>query len=272
MDVTSIMSKDPITVTPTMPVAEARELLDTEDIRHAPVLRDGQLVGVISDRDLYPTESELAPSLEAGGEARVRTVGDVMHDDFTTVSPEDTVVTAAVDFTVEKIGCLPVLSDKRLVGILSELDMLVAYARACRDGGLVDPSDQPPVAELMTPGPLAVTADTLVSDAIRTCVRLHARHLPIVDGENLVGIVSARDLRRCEVAGKAEQTPVGEIMADEPITVGPRDPAPDAATLMATAKVSALPVLQDGKLVGLLTLTDLLDHCMATLREPDGSA
>ena len=193
MDVTSIMSRDPISVSPTMSVADARSLLDAEDIRHAPVLSEGQLVGVISDRDLYPTSSELALPEGPADATPVRTVKDVMHADFPTVSPEDTVVTAAVDFTVEKIGCLPVLSDGRLVGMLSEMDMLTAFSRACRDGGLVDPSDQPPVTDPLTPGPLAITADTLVDDAIATCVRLHARHLPIVDGDRLLGIVSARD-------------------------------------------------------------------------------
>ena len=130
----------------------------------------------------------------------------------------------------------------------------------------------PCIGEVMTAAPLSVPIDATVRSAEDAMIDHDVRHLPVTEGGALVGIVSARDLRRCEVAGKAEQTPVGEIMADEPITVGPRDPAPDAATLMATAKVSALPVLQDGKLVGLLTLTDLLDHCMATLREPDGSA
>jgi acetoin utilization protein AcuB len=269
MDVTSIMSKDPITVTPTMPVADARKLLDTEDIRHAPVLSEGRLVGVISDRDLYPTEAELTPVFQGSGETAVRTVQDVMHGQFTTVSPDDTVITAAVDFSVEKIGCLPVMRDEDLVGILSEMDMLLAFSRACQVGGLVDPSDHPPVADLMTPGPLAVTADTLTSDAIRTCIRIHARHLPVVDRDRLIGIVSARDLRRCDMAGKADEMTIGEIMEGEPITVGPQDPTPDAAALMATAKVSALPVVEGGKLVGLLTMTDLLDHCMATLREPD---
>ncbi len=268
MDVAAIMSKNPITIEPSLPVSEARELLDNEDIRHAPVVRDGRLVGVVSDRDLYPTAEELSNVVSGAGPTR--TVAQVMHAEFTAVSPEDTVVTAAVDFSIEKIGCLPVLSGSDLVGILSELDMLVAFAQACRDGGLVDPVDQPCASVLMAPETVAVTADTAVSEAILICRDLHARHLPVVEGDRLIGIVSSRDLGRCEAAGRADEDTIASIMQTEPITVGPDDPTPDVAMLMATAKVSALPVVRDGKLVGILTITDLLDHCMNTLREPDG--
>ncbi len=272
MDVAQIMSRDPITVSPDLPVLQARHLLEAEDIRHAPVVEGGRLVGVVSDRDLVPVEEEVAPELAGAGGAPLRTVADVMHRDITTVAPEDTVVTAAVDFTVERIGCLPVLSDGALVGILSEMDMLVAFSRACRDGGLVDPADHPPVADLMTENPLAVSPDTTVAEAIGTCRGIHARHLPVVaDGRRLAGIVSSRDLVRSERAGRAHEQTVADVMAGEVLTVGPQDATPDAAVLMATAKVSALPVVHDGGLVGILTLTDLLNHCMGTLREPDGS-
>jgi len=271
MDVAAIMTREPITVDPTLPVTDARRILEDEDIRHVPVMQGGRLVGVVSDRDLNPTEDELFAVGELASTSRVRTIADVMRRDVTTVAPEDTVVTAAIDFSLEKIGCLPVVSDDRLVGILSEMDMLVAFARACKDGALVDPSDQPAVADLMTETPVAVAPDATVDDAIRTCRELHTRHLPVVDGVQLVGIVSTRDLGRCEVGGGAQETLVREVMGTEPLTVSPTDPTPDAAALMATAKVSALPVVSDSQLVGILTLTDLVNHCMGTLREPDGT-
>ena len=136
MDVATIMSREPITVSPDLSVCEARTLLENEDIRHAPVVRDGQLVGVISDRDLNPTEDELFAAEVLREDAPPRTIADVMHRQVTTVTPEDTVVTAAVDFSMEKIGCLPVVDeDGVFVGLLTETDLLRAAIVATPESG-----------------------------------------------------------------------------------------------------------------------------------------
>jgi CBS domain-containing membrane protein len=97
------------------------------------------------------------------------------------------------------------------------------------------------------------------------------RHLPVVAGERVVGILSQRDLFRAAVSsllqlgGEAERkwlagVPVKAVMTAEPFTVGPRVPIRTAVEMMVEKKIGCLPVIEDGKLVGLLSESDCLVH------------
>lgn len=94
------------------------------------------------------------------------------------------------------------------------------------------------------------------------------RHFPVVEDDELVGVVSQRDLYRAslgtvmqygEKAQRAflESIVVKEIMVD-PISIGPDAPVGDAARLMMEHKIGCLPVLEDDRLVGIVTETDML--------------
>ena len=97
------------------------------------------------------------------------------------------------------------------------------------------------------------------------------RHTPVLDdhSDDLVGIVSQRDLFRGALAGAlgygqhAQQTVMGmlfikDIMSTDPITTTPDTPLVDAARVMLERKIGCLPVLEDGRLVGILTESDFL--------------
>ena len=94
------------------------------------------------------------------------------------------------------------------------------------------------------------------------------RHFPVVEDDELVGVVSQRDLYRAslgtvmqygEKAQRAflESVAIKEVMAD-PISIGPDAPVRDAARLMIEHKIGCLPVLEDNRLVGIVTETDML--------------
>jgi len=115
----------------TLSVADA--LMRADRIRHLPVLDDdGRLVGIVSHRDLV--FNALVRALGFGTAARSRTldsilVKEVMTEDVVTTAP-DTGITAAAQVMVErKIGCLPVIDEGVLVGMLSESDVVSAVAR-----------------------------------------------------------------------------------------------------------------------------------------------
>jgi acetoin utilization protein AcuB len=97
------------------------------------------------------------------------------------------------------------------------------------------------------------------------------RHLPILDddGEHLVGILSQRDMFRGALARALgfgdrghrkvlDTLAVKEVMTTEVVTTGPHSPVAEAARVMLERKIGALPVLQDGKLVGILTESDFV--------------
>ena len=95
------------------------------------------------------------------------------------------------------------------------------------------------------------------------------RHLPVVDGGKLVGIISDRDLKQSMTsAALATEGPArdrlldeltaGQVMTRAVVTIGPMFGVEEAARLMATRKISALPVTEEGRLVGIVTGTDVL--------------
>lgn len=132
MYISRYMIKEPVTVTPEMSLAEARRLLNENHFRHLPVVdRDGQLVGMISDRDLrsaYPSsllvESE---RLQVYKQVEKAVVADIMSTDCIALTPESTLDDALLLFDRDRMGALPVLEDGRVVGILSSWDLLTAY-------------------------------------------------------------------------------------------------------------------------------------------------
>jgi acetoin utilization protein AcuB len=127
----------------------------------------------------------------------------------------------------------------------------------------------------MTRGPVAVTPESTLADALRLTRQHRIRHLPVVRGEELAGVLSDRDIRLAmpspltvsdpERAAFLERTPVGEMMTREVITAGPLDTVEDAAKLMRRHRVGCLPVVSaTGALLGILTETDIL-HVFAEL-------
>lgn len=126
------------------------------------------------------------------------------------------------------------------------------------------------VADCMTRGVASIRADALARGAAVMMRTRRIRHLPVVDGDRgLVGIVTDRDLRQVlfdpAIQARAGHIPdllktvtVGEIMTRAVVTTRPETPLRDAAWLMHEQKVGALPVVTRGRLVGILTETDVL--------------
>jgi CBS domain-containing protein len=119
--------------------------------------------------------------------AAVTTIGDLMTEDVLTVAPEDTLGEAAAKMTERGIGAVIVSDFGRMIGILSERDIMRAVADRIH-------SSEARVREWMTADPITATADTSVEDAGRTMLEHGFRHLPVVQDERAIGIVSIRDI------------------------------------------------------------------------------
>src|ERR687886_728576 len=124
--------------------------------------------------------------------AAVQTVADLMTQDVVTVAPEDTLGEAAAKMTERGIGAVVVSDFGRMIGILSERDIMRAVADRVH-------SSEARVREWMTPDPITATADTPIEEAGRTMLEHGFRHLPVVEGERAVGIVSLRDVAEYEL-------------------------------------------------------------------------
>jgi acetoin utilization protein AcuB len=117
------MTREIVTLGPEASAAEAWAVCQEMQIRHLPIIEAGRLVGLISDRDLR----DISPPRGSGGESE--TLGwvclrDIMSTDLVTIHPLDTIDHAAREIYERKIGCLPVVMDGQLVGIITSSDMM----------------------------------------------------------------------------------------------------------------------------------------------------
>ena len=117
------MTREVVTLGPEASAAEAWGVCQEMGIRHLPVVEGGRLVGLVSDRDLR----DVSPPRGSGGESQ--TLGwtrlrDIMSTDLVTAHPLDTIEHAARELSDRKIGCLPVVLDGELVGIITSSDMM----------------------------------------------------------------------------------------------------------------------------------------------------
>lgn len=127
---------------------------------------------------------------------------------------------------------------------------------------------------LMTVAVTTVSPEAPLEEAHRLMLQLTARHLPVVEGNRLVGILSDRDvLLRVRHQGDGffyPELPVREVMTTSPITAGKHTPVPQLASLMLEHKIDAVPIVaRDNELIGLVTSSDLLKLVAA---EVDGKA
>jgi acetoin utilization protein AcuB len=112
------------------------------------------------------------------------------------------------------------------------------------------------IVNLMTPDPITIAQHDTLSKAKCLMDEGHFRRLPVMENEQLVGIVTERDLR--EYTGYLESTRVTAAMRTPLITVTPYNKVEDAAVLMLKHKIGGLPIVDAGKLVGIVTTSDLL--------------
>jgi acetoin utilization protein AcuB len=132
------------------------------------------------------------------------------------------------------------------------------------------------VRDIMRRPAIAVSRDTSLEEAYRTMQENGIRHLPVREGDALVGVVTDRDLRLATStltpAPLALGRPVSDVMARRPETADPGDPVEDAARTMRQKKIGCLPVVEEGRLVGIITGIDLLDALllMTGVDKPSG--
>lgn len=128
-----LMTPAPISVSPSIPVDEARALMQQHRIRHLPVLENGQLVGIVSDRDIRLVLPSPATSLsvyEIGYLLTRLTVGEIMTYFPMTIGADRLVAEAVKRMLAYKIGALPVVEKGKLIGILTRTNLLQAFLQA----------------------------------------------------------------------------------------------------------------------------------------------
>jgi acetoin utilization protein AcuB len=265
MKVREIMTPSPVCVEKDVSVDEAVRTMEENRIRHLPVLDKEGLVGVVSDRDLLQATGWLPARVRDVFDPKSRElrVSDVVQTPAVTVGTDVGVVSACLDMIGRSIGCLPVVDGEELVGVISEMDVLAFFVREC--GGT--PLDIE-LGKTMATGVATISEEATLEQAAELMLSMGVRHLPVVDRERLIGMLSDRDVHRAAGSGRSGDALVDEIMARDVSSLPSSERLSRAAETMIRHRFSAIPVVDDDRLEGLVTITDVLDHCLTALRDP----
>ena len=136
------------------------------------------------------------------------------------------------------------------------------------------------VRDYMTTEMVTVQETDTLLDATMFFVRSTFRHLPVVRGRQLVGVITERDVKQYapsvlsgisaeDYNSIMETTPISRVMARSPITVRPEQSVLEAAKLLYAKRLGCLPVVQDNELVGIITTTDMLKVLAQILEKSD---
>ncbi len=115
------------------------------------------------------------------------------------------------------------------------------------------------IEDLMIREPITITATTTVEEALACMKTNSVRHLPVVGADQkLLGFVTLADLKQGLIPSMVSDLTLTDLMIKKPITVAPDRDIEIAAQLIYKHKIGGLPVVEEGRLVGIITVTDLL--------------
>ncbi|MAT44719.1 MAG: hypothetical protein CL609_20480 [Anaerolineaceae bacterium] len=260
------MTTPVITATPKTRLSEARILVDQHKIRALPIVENEKLIGLITKRSLL--RLDLSSLVENIGQNHVtyqdKTLNEMMTTNLITASPKWVMPRAARAMLENKITVLPVLEKGEMKGILTNSDLLrfiiTEYASLKKEI---------PVSNYMTDEVITIDPETSLLEAHRLMGTKRIRSLPVMDGEDVVGLVTRTDLMSSDPSRLESQNnqqlslqilmqPVKKVMTKSLISVRANAPLTEAARLMLENKIHVLLVMDNKKkLTGLITESDL---------------
>jgi acetoin utilization protein AcuB len=259
MRIREIMRRTPWVIDGIDSLHTAYQLMRRHAIRHLPVLREGKLIGLLSEHDILEFRAELG-----GADDWTRAAASsAMRRSPQTAGPDDSLTELVGRFAADKLEAVPVVERGKLVGIVTVTDLLAAEVQLA----MAPSPPRPTAADAMTPGPFTARPDEDLLAAATRMVTHGIRHLPVVDErEVVIGILSDRDVcthvgdpSNFVIARDATALRVRDAMTAAPITVGPDRPLVELARVFEDRQIGAIPVVdQDGELVGIVSYVDAL--------------
>lgn len=259
MQIKNLMSEDIITVDKDQNLSDALKLLRKHNVSRLPVTNNKELVGIISERDIA---AKLGSAKYESMPASRLHISSVMVKDVITV-PETMQLDEVARLMLENgIGSVPVMDeDDKMVGIVSKADFVTLAV------GIA--FDKITVKEIMTKELVVVSPTDRLVHARRQMMEAHVGRVPVVDEEDLKGMVTSKDLMRAfidfrkKVPEKYQKSQIKEVLVEDIMSSNPTVTTKDAtisevAKIMMDTGYNGLPVVEGDKIVGIITQTDIL--------------
>ncbi len=238
-------------------VYKAIGMLADNKLSGLPVLDQGQLVGMISEKDVL--------TLLYNNKHLEGAVKDYMTTKLVTFDIETSITTICDCFASNKFRRLPILYQGQLAGVVARTDLVRANKNRFKKSGAVRAGKLALLAQdVMRFGLLTVTRETAVSEVIDVLVTHKISGLPVVDDYmNLDGYVSDKDVLKLLCDPGAEDCPVDAIMTKNVISFQPHDSLFDVCDCLTQNSIHSVPVLKGRKLVGQISRADLMVHILS---------
>jgi CBS domain-containing protein len=255
MKVSDVMTKDIITVDKDVNLKHVLNIMKKHEITKIPVLDNKKLVGMITDNIIV---YKLGSIRKRGIPASRLHASSVTDKEIDCISPDTEVKTI-----LKKVGkpgptMLCIKENDNLVGIITKADLL----------HLVESKKQ--IREIMNKKLHTVSSDDRVIHARRIMIDKDIARLPVINQGTLVGMISDNEIsfalakiKRSFPMGKQkhrlEELLVKNVMKTPAIWIDPHMIVTDVANIMLKKNIGALPIIENGKLIGIVSRTDLLN-------------
>jgi CBS domain-containing protein len=260
------MVKDPIAIDKDQLVSFVIDLMKKNRVSRLPVMDGGNLVGIVTEKDIV---DRLSSTRDGGLSSSGLRVSSIMSSNPRTISPEADSIEAAKEMITNNISGLPVLnSEGKLVGIITKTGLM----RLCLSLGKIY------VGQVMTRNMSSISSNARLVNAARLLLDKDLSILPVVDEGKLAGIITyglialAMSAIRERTDGKhidkqIRQITVGSAMRPSPPICHPDSKIKDGTKIMLDERLKGLPVLDyKERLSGILTKTDLVQLISNRLR------
>jgi CBS domain-containing protein len=274
-------TKDLVTVAPSASIDRGISLMEEHGIHHLVVVHDGRIVGMVSDRDILISTGwmlsverrTVAVGTEKGHVIGPAIVEQIMSRPPVCLSREQNAREAAILMVGHRISALPVLQAGRLVGVLSDADLMKWLTELAAMDNTIGRFLGRPVGDLMRAQVITVNPESLLVEVTDIFRRRRVRHVPVVNDGLVVGIVSDRDVRRSlgwsnirdlqtdrenHAADLRFPCTAGDIMQRQVLWTERSTTLKDALRMLIDKHIHSLPVLEMGKLTGIITQTDFV--------------
>jgi CBS domain-containing protein len=251
------MVKDPIAIDKDQLVSFVIDLMRKNRVSRLPVMDVGNLVGIVTEKDIV---DRLSSTRDGGLSSSGLRVSSIMTSNPKTISPDTDSTVAAKQMITHKISGLPVLNPEgKLVGIITKTGLM----RLCLSLGKIY------VGQVMSKNVSSVSPNARLVNAARLLLEKDLSLLPVVDEGRMAGIITyglialAMSAVREKIDGKHIDKQIREITVEDamrpsPPTCHPDSKIKDGTKLMLEERMKGLPVLDyKERLTGILTKTDL---------------
>ena len=258
MQIKNLMSEDLITIDKDQSLSDALKLLRKHNISRLPVTNNKELVGIISERDIA---NKLGSSKYENMPPSRFHISSVMVKDVITVLETMQLGDVAELMLENGIGSVPVLDDDKMVGIVSKADFVTLAV------GIV--FDKITVKEIMTKDVVAVSPSDRLIHARRQMLDAKVGRVPVIEEDELKGIITSKDLMRAFIdfrksvpekyqKSQIKEVLVEDVMSSNPSSVSKEMSITEVSKIMIETGFNGLPVVEDGKVIGIVTQTDIL--------------